>query len=274
VVVENALDEELCRQLVREFPPMETFTEGRAYPDNYKLIYPAAKALRNPDLFDPWKRFIQDHLQRDVWLDMVRLFRPYLLSAYPDFETRFGKIEQLRVGTRNIDDYSNCDVLLDSELVIHIPVADHPCVERGPHLKTRDKPFVAYLYLRPDEDHSQGADHALYSIKPGTSLRFDQVQATDPAFLNVEKVIPYRRNTFIFFLNTPESIQGLTVRSVAPLPLMMYHFLAQMSGPLFEIEFEPPLVRASFVRTLARRAGLRAVVHSIRKAAGRLKQQA
>lgn len=270
VVVENALDEQLCQQLIREFPPLETFTQGESVGSNQKIIYTGARALSNPDVSARWKKFIQEHLQPPVWGEMLRLFRPYLLRAYPAIEQRFGRLEQLRPGIRNIDDDSHCDLLLDSELVVHTPTVGPPAMERGPHLKTRDKPFVGYLYLRPDEDDSQGADHVLYSIKPGASLLFDQVQAVDPALLTVEKVIPYRRNTFIFFLNTPQSIQGLTLRSVAKVPLMMYHLLAQMPAPLFDIDFKPP-VRPGFVRMWAHRSGLRAVVHRARRLARGLK---
>ena len=273
VVVENALDDQLCRQLMREFPPVETFTQGQPVRSNQKIIYPGARALRNPDLSELWRSLILDHLQPSIWGESLRLFRPHLLNAYPDFEERFGKLDEMTTGIRNIDDFSQCDVLLDSELVIHTPVVDEPCVERGPHLKTRVKPFAAYLYLRPDEDDSQGSDHVLYSIKPGGSLLFDQVQATDPELLVVEKVIPYRQNTFIIFLNTPESIQGLTMRSVSRVPLMMFHFLAEMREPLFSIDFEPSVFGSGFVRTWARRSGLREVVHGARRLAGRLKPQ-
>ena len=269
VVVENALDEQFCRQLIREFPPLETFTQGRAVGSNKKIIYPAVSALGNPDLSAGWKSFIQDHLQPSIWEEMLRLFRPYLLTAYPDFEQRFGKLDELTVGTRNVDDHSHCDLLLDSELVIHTPVVGPPAVERGPHLKNRNKPFVGYLYLRPDEDAAQGSDHVLYSIKPGSSLSFDQVQATDPELLIARKVIPYRRNTFVFFLNTPESIQELTMRSASQTPLMMHHFLVEVREPLFEIQFKP--VRSSFVRTWAHRSGVRAVVHGARRLARRVR---
>jgi hypothetical protein len=271
VVVENALDENLCRQLIREFPPLETFTQGQPVRSNQKIIYTAARALRNPDLSELWRRFILDHLQPSILEEFLRLFQPHLLNAYPDFEQKFGKLDELTIGIRNIDDHSQCDVLLDSELVIHTAVVDKPCVERGPHLKTRVKPFAAYLYLRPDEDDSQGSDHVLYSIRPDSQLLFDRVQATDPELLTVEKVIPYRHNTFIIFLNTPESIQGLTVRSIGKVPLMMYHFLAEMRAPLFSIEFEPSAFRSGFVRTWGRRSGLRDLVHGARRLAGRLK---
>ena len=273
VLVENALDEELCRQLIREFPPPETFTQGRPVGSNQKLIYTGARALADPDLSDGWKSFISEHLQPSIWAEMLGLFRPHLLGAYPDFEQRFGKLDELRPGVRNIDDYSRCDLLLDSELVMHTPVVGRPAAERGPHLKICTKPFLGFLYLRPDEDDAQGADHVLYSIKPGPSPLFDQVQATDPELLTAEKVIPYRNNTFIFFLNTPESIQGLTPRSPSGVPLLMHHFLVEMREPLFEIEFKSEALGPGFVRTWARRSGVGAVARGARRLARRLKTE-
>ncbi|MDT4967177.1 MAG: hypothetical protein QOJ64_1914 [Acidobacteriota bacterium] len=271
VVIENAIDEQLCLQLIREFPPQEVFTGGRRTRSNQKFIHTGAIALSNPDLSDRWKSFILDHLQPSIWDDMLRLFEPYLLRTYPDFEERFGRLEDLRVGTRNIDDFSRCDVLLDSELVIQTPVVGPPCVERGPHLKTRNKPFVGYFYLRPDEDHTEGGDHALYSLKSDASPLFDHVQALETELVNLEKVIPYRRNTFIFFLNSPESIQGLTLRSSSGAPLLMHHILAELREPLFEIEFNPSVGRSSRLRRLARKSGLKRAVQTTAKLARRLK---
>ena len=270
-MVENALDGQLCRRLVREFPPLETFTQGRPYGSNEKIYYVGVDALQNPDLSRAWKDLVGNHLQRSIWAELLTIFRPHLLGAYPDFEERFGKLDDLKIGTRHIDEYSNCDVLLDSELVIHAPVTGDPCVERGPHLKMRDKIFVAYLYLRPDEDKSQDPDHALYSIKPGESPVFDSVQVADPALLNLEKLIPCRHNTLIVFLNTPQSIQGLTARSAGTLPLMMYHFLAEMPETLFEIEFERPQVRWRLLRALARQTGLRTMIRGGQKLLGHSK---
>jgi hypothetical protein len=271
VVIENALDEQLCLQLIRDFPPQETFTQGRRVRSNQKFIHTGAMARQSPDLSECWKSFILDHLKPSIWEEMLRVFQRHFLRTYPDFEERFGRLKDLRVGTRNIDDYSRCDVLLDSELVTQTPVVGPPCVERGPHLKTRNKPFVGYLYLRPDDDETEGGDHALYTLKSDASPLFDHVQALETELVTLEKVIPYRRNTFVFFLNSPESIQGLTPRSSSGAPLMMHHILAELREPLFEIEFDPSVRRSSFLRRLARKSGLKHAVQTTARFARRLK---
>jgi hypothetical protein len=130
---------------------------------------------------------------------------------------------------------------------------------------------VGYLYLRPDDDETEGGDHALYTFKSGVSPVFDQVQALDTKFLNLEKLIPYRRNTFVCFLNSPDSIQGLTARSSSGPPLMMHHILAEMIGPLFDIEFDPSVGRSSFLRHLARKSGLKHALQTTGRFARRLK---
>jgi hypothetical protein len=239
LVMEQALDDSLCRQLVHEFPPLEEFTRGRPYRSNQKFLYRGSQALRDPSLSATMKRFFQEYQQPCVWDDLIRLFRPHMLAEYPDFERRFGALDRMRIGVRDVDDFSKCDVLLDSKLVLHTPVTGQPSVERGPHIKIRRTLFLGYLYLRPDHDDSLGADHVFYSIKPGGELLFDRTQATDPDLLQAEKIYPYRRNIFVLFMNSPRSVQGLTMRSVTDVPWMSFHFTAHVRAPLFELNMRP-----------------------------------
>jgi hypothetical protein len=235
LVVHDALDDELCRTLIREYPPLDTFTGGRRHGDGVKIHYPAVRSLADATTSAAWKALVSAHLTREFFQDLIRVFRPHLLREYPDLETRFGPLDTRRIGLRRRDDYSQHDVLLDAQISVHTPVTGAPCADRGPHIKITDKPLEGFLYLRPDEDDSEGGDHEIFSIRPDAAPRFGRQQTIDRAQLRLEKRIPYRRNTLVVLLNSPRSVQGLSPRTASPLPLMYFNFLAQMREPLFAL---------------------------------------
>lgn len=253
LVVENVLEDELCQRLIREYPPLETFSERAPILSNAKFNYPAVRALADPRLSDTWKGLIAEHVSPSFFGEMLRVFRPSLLHEYPDFEARFGKLETLRVGLRWRDNYDRYDVLLDAQINVHTPVLGPPSFERGPHVKVRNKPFVAFFYLRPDGDDSHGADHELFSIRPGVEPLFGPNQTTDPMCVRLERVIPYRRNTLVVLVNTPRSIQGLSMRTPSKVPVMYIDLVAQMNDNLFELRQAPPPTPMSRRRRLVRR---------------------
>jgi hypothetical protein len=264
VAVESALDPRLCEQLVREFPAAETFTRGRDYGSNHKIYRRGVALLQDRGVSEALRKIVHDHLQPALWQDLVRLFRPHLLSEYPDFERRFGRVEDFRVGSWGRHDFSDRDLLLDSKLLIHTPVAGGAAAERDPHFKRFSSLFFGYLYLRPDDDDSTGGDQAFYSLKPGAELILDRRQTLDPALVKVEKVIPYRRNTFVCFMNTPRTIQTCTPRSATSVPLMVHHFTAYLPDALFTHPMKPgvsplPVGRAA-AAVRARRPSLRSLI--------------
>ena len=238
-VVENALSPDLIAALSREFPPLNSFTLGRPYSSSFKLERSAVETLRDPAISDSWKSFLSEQITTNFSNDLFRLFEQQVRSEYPDFESRFGKISDLSVGTRGEPADCNCAVQLDAQLVVQTPVRDEPSYDRGPHLKLRDKLFAAMLYFRPDEDESLGADWEAYSVRPGVEPVFNHQHVTDHKFLKLSRAVPYRRNTLIVYLNTPRSIQGWSLRTVSDLPMMFLNVIAQMPSELFDVKREP-----------------------------------
>ena len=248
LVVENALPEQLCQQLIREFPPLEVFTKGQPFGENQKRYYHGAHALAENHLSPAWKTMLTDFLHPSTWTQCYRLFQTAFFNEFPDFEAQLGKLEQLKTGVRLREDFTTCDVLLDSMLLIHTPVTGHPCVERGPHLKLFDTMYLGYFFLRPEEDEAEGGDLELFSIKPGAKIRLNQRQTVDRDLLKLEKTIPYRANTLVLFLNTSRSIQGLSARTASRFPILNFHFDARFRSPLFTVRQKPGTAARSFLK--------------------------
>ena len=236
LVVENAIDDSICNRLIDTFPTVQHFTGMDEYSANTKIHLPASMTLNSSFLSDTWKRFLQEQLTNEAWSQIVRVFGDHFRDEYPDYESRWGKISEFQIGTRGTDDFSNCQVLLDAQLSIHTRVLANPCVDRGPHLKTREKPFEAYLLLKPDEDPAEGGDFEIYSLRSGIKPVFGPQQVTDPLYVKLEKSIPYRKNTLIMFLNTSRSIQNYSIRCASDYPLMYFNYNVSLPEKLYDID--------------------------------------
>lgn len=248
VVVENAMDAELCSRLIAEFPALELFTGGKSYPSNKKIYYTGARALKEGTLSKTWTDVVAAYIAPSHWNEIARIFQKQIDREYPDFRNKFGAPETLKVGVRDIDQFSEMDVLLDCKALIHTPVIGPASRERDPHLKNFRTMFVWYHYLRSDDDHSEGGDHAFYRLKSGTEFVLGRRQAIEPDLLDVAKTIPYRQNTLVLFMNTPRSFQTNTARTESPVPLRSLHVSVYMRERLFAAPLKPGVSLIDFVK--------------------------
>lgn len=265
VVVENALEDDVARQLMLQFPVQPLSEMARGTGPNRKVYLTAARAFQQRLFADVWMDAVRAHVQPSEWREALRIFRPHLSAEFPGLRDLLGGLDDLRVGIRAFDRFSEVDVLLDCKAVMHTPVRGAPVVERGPHLKSFRTVIVWYLYLRADDDRSTGADHVLYRLKPGADVVLHERQTLDPSQVEAEVVIPYRQNTFVMYINTPRSFQTNAPRTAGDVPLMALHgsiylreraFAVAMKPGVLPIEYqpraEPPVQRAGWLRALLR----------------------
>jgi len=237
VVVENALDPEFCNTLIRQFPPLDLITQGERWSGTRKYNFHLVQAHRSRRVSRLWKETMADYVSSSVWRNYVRIFGDCLMQEYPTFELRFGPMREMRVGIRNIDDFSTCDVLLDSKIVVHTPSTAAAEIERLPHLKLFRTVVDGYIFLRPDEDEAEGADFDLCAIKPGHSPKLGARHTILPDQLDVARRVSYRKNTLVMFINTPRSVTAVTARPATKIPYMAFHFTAHLRESLFEHDF-------------------------------------
>ena len=236
LVVEPAIDAELCQTLTREFPPIDVFTNGRRVGDNVKFNYPAVRALADARVSARWKQFLRDHLTPEFYRDIVRVFGAALRREYPDLESRLGPLDGLQTGLLRRDGFERCEVLLDGLLGLHTPVTGPPRQERRPHVKGRDRLLVGFLYLRAADDAADGGAFEMFRAGDRTP-RYGRWRQTDRRGLQLERTVPYRANTLVVTLNTRRSIQALSARGTGTRPLMYFHFLARVRHRLFDLDY-------------------------------------
>ena len=94
--------------------------------------------------------------------------------------------------------------------------------------------YGALLYFRKDEDDSLGGDLELYRYKNDTYKFYGQ--HVDEKYVEVIKTVPYSQNTFVFFINTIDSLHGVTVRENTPHTRQFLNMIGELKEPLFDIQ--------------------------------------
>ncbi len=234
VSVDNALSQDLYDSLVDSMPPLDVLIKGLSPGNNDRFNYSAANIAFNPDIAFVWKEFCQAHLNQPFLDDLLRLFAPHILSNFPDFESRFKPVAELRSGIRGADEETNADVLLDFQISINTPVQIAGTSVRGPHVDNPRKLFVGLFYMRHPEDKARGGDLQLCCAKT-PDLKLDASRSADMSCVEPVVTVPYKANSLVLFLNTPESLHSVTPRSATPYPRIFLNILAQMQKPLFKL---------------------------------------
>lgn len=234
----NAIDAELCDQLLHSFPSLETLSRGYPLDSNRRFSLPAADALEDTRVSELWKKFIRLNTSQQYLDDAMRIFRPSILAQYPDFEERFGPIGKLRAGIRGIDTFDTADVLIDAQPSVNTPTF-RPSAVRGPHLDNPNKLFFGLFYMRHPEDKSEGGELIFYKYKEGANKNiYSYKNNGDVSQLEEVKRLPYERNTLFITLGVPDAIHGVSPRGPARHPRYFVNILAEINGQLFEVPYE------------------------------------
>lgn len=232
VILDEALEPALADELVRQMPPLSALTGGAELGSNKRFTLNSCDALAHPEVSPLWKEVVREGLSQRFLGRVMRLFGPYILRAFPDFPGRFGEPQLLEALPRHATGRPRGSVGMDAQPSVNTPALEGGTTVRGPHLDRTDKLFLGLLYLRPDGDGTAGGDLELYealderpAYLPKRLLPRDRVRLV--------KVVPYRRNTLVLFLNTPGSLHGVSPRAAAPCPRYFLNLVGEMAGPVF-----------------------------------------
>ena len=240
LVIENFLAPEICAQLIAELPPVDAFTGKDGPGDNTRFNLPYRKSIENPKVSELWREVLSVAMSQAYLDQVLRLFRRSIHHYYPDFDRRFGAIDTLVAKPRRSSEKGYGTVTLDSQIAINTPARTAGKTVRGPHLDRTDKLFVGLLYLRLPNDDSTGADLEL--LTPLASQpKFEPNRLLPREATRLVRTIPYQANTLVMFLNTPQSLHGVTPRSATSCPRYFINLLGEMPTPLFEIAGDAPL---------------------------------
>lgn len=232
MVIEQPFDSSLYQQLEDEFPQPERFVNNLPeIASNQAIRIRALDIIDNPEFSDNWRSFFRYHTSQDFWRDIIATIGDEIRQAHPQLEDRVGsRFEDWQVKVRGAT--GEADVELDALFVVNTPVQRISSV-RPAHVDSENEIFAGLFYMKPEGDTTPGGDLALYSFKDGKNA-FGGHYA-DLEDVTEECVVPYGRNRFIAFVNSAESIHGVTARPVTENFRRYINFVAITPFEVFKI---------------------------------------
>jgi hypothetical protein len=212
IVVPDALDPSLYRQLCAGFPPFSRigWADPKFLPSsNCKFELSAAVMMADAAMPEAWRTLAALCSDRAFFDSVVALFDAHWPAALRQAlgGTLSGHTMERLVRHRP----KAARMALDARIEINCPVTAAASSPRGAHLDTANRIYSGLFYMRHPEDDSQGGDLQLFRWKDGPVREIDVVE------LPAERVecvvtIPYRPNLLVFFPHGIDAIHGVSVR--------------------------------------------------------------
>lgn len=228
VVVDGALEEDLYAQLTSAFPPSEAILDGRAVESNAPYRMPAARLLSDARVTECWKEFARYHTSTAFFREVMSIFGDAIRELNPSLPS----LQEARTSIRGAEPFA--DVALDCQPCWGAPVtrasSSDPC-----HVDRPVTLFAGLLYCRLPGDETPGGDLELYRFR-SWERRYDATRHVEASLIEPVRRIEYAANRLVFFLQSPHSLHGVTVRAVTPWPRLHVNFLAEMQTNVFTLE--------------------------------------
>ena len=239
IVVKDVLDDALCTQLIEEIPSTDILKDGRDPNAGYERFnYPASLIRENPKVSELWQQFIRLH-SSDVFMHQVLdLMGEHILQAYPDFEERFRPLSDFKSGVRKVDQFPDVDMLLDAQISMNSSVENPLKRIKRPHIDRPQVLFAGLFYMRHPEDNSTGGNLEIYRFKKNQPGGFDpnDKQHVDDNYVEIVNTVQYERNVLVLFLNSLNSLHGVTGRSSTPVPRYFVNLIGELPQRMFAYE--------------------------------------
>ena len=220
----------LYQELAAEFPTLSTIVNERSDIGSNEAVRMTVKQVLGDRRIAPlWREFFEYHTSADYWRDVTRLFAAHFRREFPGLEARVGRAyEDWRVVPRGYA--GEAEVRLDCQFVMNTPVTRKSSVKTA-HIDLCDKIFSALYYMRDPRDQSEGGDLDIYDWRRGP--RFGEHPALTPE-VEVVKTVPYRANSYLCFVNSPQAVHGVSPRDTTDVPRRYINFIAELPIKIFE----------------------------------------
>jgi hypothetical protein len=156
------------------------------------------------------------HTSAAFFQELADVFYEAIHARYPvQFPSR-AYMARMRAGVREFDSFRTADVLMDAMISGNTPARSASSV-RTSHVDQGRKLYSGLFYMRRPDDDSVGGDLTISSLKseyrsPATRPKLFHRSYVDDKYLECVKKVPYSSNTLVLFINTLDSIHGVTPR--------------------------------------------------------------
>ncbi len=215
IVIHDALPLDLYKELSKTYVSddyLKSTLNIEEYENNKRYQVSAKDYFYSDGL---WEEFIKYHTSQEFFKEVVELFGEDVIKKYhPSLNKKFPNLMKSPVKIRDKSDTSVA-IPLDVQPGINSPVTEESSVI-GPHVDNKKEIYAGLLYMRLDEDDSEGGDLEIYRHLDDIPLteKFDRKARPSLDKLELVDTVPYRKNMFALFINSNVSFHGVTPRQI------------------------------------------------------------
>ena len=228
VIIKNPLKEEYYKELQSQFPSDDLFVKNKKYQENHRYnIF----NYNYEEITKIWKQFLDYHSSEAFLNELINLFYKHLKEYYPNFIEDYEN-NKFKIGNSQKDfKEKKIDLCISADLAINTPLRKVVNTVRTPHLDNKKKIITGLFYMRNEEDKSLGGNLEICRFKNKFNKKY-YGNSVPYKYVDVIDTVPYEQNIMIIFLNSPNSIHGVTDRSPTPFSRRFIYF--SLSSQTFE----------------------------------------
>ena len=226
IVIKNAIPDHLAHLLTSSFPT-DLFNHDK---NNTRFDYSALEVTQDKSLASHWKEFIDYHSSESFFIEVLEVFKNNISS------NDYKKYRNMKTIKRGSEIHKHDKMYLDAQISINSPVTKSSSV-RKIHVDNSNKLFSGLFYLRLPEDDSVGGNLELFEWKDGYSLRKKikiYQEGLNPKFCNPVKEVEYANNVGIIFLNSINSLHGVSERQKTNHPRCFVNLVGETRKDIFK----------------------------------------
>jgi hypothetical protein len=224
ILISNALPEKYYNELDNTFPE-NIITQTNVLDNGKTYRYKSNLTLINPSISKIWLDFFAYHTSEHFFQKCISLFEEPLRKISFDLPE---KLIASSVSVRNID--NSGDLVTDCQFVVHNPLEKN-MTTRTPHFDNPIEIYAGLLYMKKRNDYSSGGNFVIYDqLDEIVEVNKPLGREVNANLIKQVKEVPYSKNTFAMFLNTKNSIHGVTPRINAKETRRSINIIGEFNG--------------------------------------------
>jgi hypothetical protein len=214
LIIQHCLVEEIFLELENTYPSDTEIIELNRWrvpepSENQRVDISAKDFKKNGERFTSlWREFIDYHTSSEFFAEVMNLFGDDL-EKYHGEKADFLK-SQKNVGTRFAED-DIWPISLDCQIGINTPCSKTSSVI-GPHVDFPEELYAGLLYFRRPGEIAKGGDLNLYGWNSRARRTYRGHLVHPLNQIQLFKTVRYEPNMLVLFLNTPDSVHGVSPR--------------------------------------------------------------
>jgi len=230
--IDDFLTKETYNKLTENFPSLKEFEKYGDIKANNIQIRKCFQDI-DPNKDSIWYEFGNNFVTDNFFYSFCQFYKEDIKYWYPQLYKKIIN-RSLKIGVSGVDSLYNCDVILDFQIAINTPVFKKDTV-RGPHLDNLKELYAGLCYLKDSDDYTDSGHFTVFKKKPFRLLRKGYGRSFQISDLIESKKIKYKSNRVATFLNTMNSIHGVSEREVTDKLRKFFVFNAVINEQLARI---------------------------------------